>query len=179
MEINIESLNTELERLTVLQDKFLDNYLNLYNLLSNASSYWQDPKATKFFDNVNMEKLKVKTAYDELASLTDTYRYVVESYQDLGTKITVNLNMQDKLIAKFNTIINNLNDIITNYNTLDLSFCPYEARMLLKEKNELIKIKNNIANLKIRVGDIFRQIEETEKEVKYRLSNINIELIKE
>ena len=179
MEINIESLNTEVERLTILQDKFLDNYLNLYNLLSTASSYWQDPKATKFFDNINLEKAKIKTAYDELASLTDTYRYVVENYQDLGTKITVNLNMQDTVITKFNTVINNLNDIITNYNTLDLSFCPYEARMLLKEKNELIKIKNNMETLKTRVREIFSQIEETEKEVKYRLSQINIELIKE
>ena len=179
MEINIESLERDSNRLSKSIDDFSNNILNIYNELNWASGYWSDYHARMFFTNVENQKNKITKTYNELVSLNDVYESIISQYKSIGNRFKVNLENKDVLLNKFNTFSEKVNELISLYNDLDLSFCNDIANKINKEKRELLKIKENIIASKTKVKDTLLKIEEIEKDINLKLSKIDIEVIKQ
>ena len=179
MIIDVNNIKDEIVKLNGLVDKYEENYLNLYNEINNASSYWNDLISVKFFDSCKIEKIETKTALDEIKSIIDVYDYILEKYQEIGNKIKCEIKDKSIIISNFNNYIVKLDDLIREYNLLDYNF-DHKISSILND--QLYKLKNNrkiLNSIKNEVKDIFDNIETIEKEINLRLSKINIEIIKE
>ena len=179
MQVNIANMKIRLITLTNKLNNYQEDLLNLYNELNNATSYWQDNHATKFFNNVQKEELKANNLVNELTSLQEIYTYLVEKYETLGTKIVFELDKKNTCLTKIDSFLAKIAQIINTYNHLDTSFCPLEAKYIQSEKKKLSQIAENIKTIRKDLKTIFNEIEETEKNIQHKLSKINIELIKE
>ena len=49
MEINVSSLQDEYDKFNEEVENFYNSFLNIYNDLNNANSYWQDYHSRLFF----------------------------------------------------------------------------------------------------------------------------------
>lgn len=179
MEINVDKLKNELSKLNKLVEEYEDVYLNMYNELLHASSNWQDECSLRFFENVKLEKTKVKITLDETKEIRDIYTYLIDKYEDVGNKIHVILNNKDKINNKFNNYVNKIDDLIRNYKNLDTSFCSYERKMLANEQRKIVDMRNKTVEIKEKYSQIFQEIDEIEKETAQKLSKINIEILKQ
>ena len=179
MIIDVNNIKDEIVKLNDLLDKYEDNYLNLYNEINNASSYWNDLISVKFFDSCKIEKIETKTTLEEIKSIIDIYNYILEKYQEIGKKIKFEIKNRDIVINGFNNYIIKVDDLIREYNSINFN-CNIKISNMLND--QLYKLKNNrkiLNNIKDKVKDIFDNIEEIEKEINLRLSKINIDIIKE
>ena len=179
MIIDVNNIKDEIVKLNDLLDKYKDNYLNLYNEINNASSYWNDLISVKFFDSCKIEKIETKTTLEEIKSIIDIYNYILEKYQEIGKKIKFEIKNRDIVINGFNNYIIKVDDLIREYNSINFN-CNIKISNMLND--QLYKLKNNrkiLNNIKDKVKDIFDNIEEIEKEINLRLSKINIDIIKE
>ena len=178
MVVHVDKVRVELDKYNNLINKYENAYLNLYHELRNASIYWNDGNSINYFDNIDLEKNKISNGILELKSVRDIYFFIAESYEKIGNRIFFDLKYQDVIINKFNMYINKLNKIINLYKNLDLSFCAEEAILLCSELDKLDHMKVSVVAVKEKVRSIFVQIEEIEKEVRLRISKIDIEILK-
>ncbi|MBE6152813.1 MAG: hypothetical protein E7166_01110 [Firmicutes bacterium] len=179
MKINIMIIKSEILKLNTLIDEYENNYLNLYNEIKKASSYWQDGNSINFFNDADYYKLKIQLNVEEIKQLKEVYNYLINKYSQIGNKITFNLNSRTYLINSFNSYINQIDEIIKLYNNLDLSFCSYERQKLINQRNQFKSIKNSLIKIKKNIINKLEYIEEIEKEINLKLSKISIELLKE
>ena len=178
MEINVGNLKSEISKLDNLINDYENNFNNLYNQFNHGIDLWNDTASKQFFSNIEIEKNRVLNNINEIKSLKDVYKYIIQNYEELGNKISYNLNEKDNIYNKFNKYLLNLNEIIDLYNRLDLNNIK-EKSMFIKEKNKFISIRTNIENIFNEVKNIFYKIENIEFEVKEQLNHINIEILKE
>lgn len=179
MEINVTNLESECNKLNSELEIFYNNYLNIYNELNNANSYWQDYHSRLFFSNANSEKNKVNNTYNEINELKNIYKYLIDEYKSIGRKIKVNLDGKDEIISKFNNFHDKINELISIYNSLDLAFCPSIANKLNNQKDRIVKIKEEMLSSKNKIKKILEKIESIEDEINVRVSKMNLEEIKE
>ena len=179
MNVNISNLKSEIFEYKKLIEEYEENHLNLYNEISSASFFWNDEFSKKFFIEKNNEKLKDFNTLQELNTIKNIYDYLIQKYENIGNEIDFNLSEKDNIINIYNEMISKLKRIKTSYSTLNISFCPYEAKII---NNQISKIKSSIKNIeesKNKISSIFNKIENIEKEVKFNISKLVIEIIKE
>ena len=179
MQIRVENMKTQMHLLYNALKEYESDCRNLYNEFHNASSYWQDPRAERFFEQSKLEKLKLDTTLQEMNSLYDLYSYLVEKYERLGSTIFFDFDKKDACLSQVDSTILKIEEIITSYNKLDTSFCPTLGRRLNEEKQKIIKSKNDLVEMKERIKDTFTEIAEIEKNINQKLKKMNIEIIKE
>lgn len=181
MEINVANIEKECSTLKKNIDSFYDNVLTIYNELNWVRGYWDDYHARLFFTSVNSEKTKVVNTYNELESICNIYRSIVERYKSIGNKIHVNLEEKDNVLAKFNNFYDKISEIISSYNNLNLGFCAGTsiANRLYRQKQDLLKIKASLNVYKEKVKSTFEKIEEIERDINYKITNTSIEEIEE
>lgn len=177
--VNVDELKTNLIKYNSLIENYQSIYDNLYNEISSASFFWNDEHASSFFENINVEKIKVGNVISELNSVKNVYSYIVSNYEKIGNKIVFDLDLRNEIMEKFDNYINKIIKIIKYYDSLDLSFCVQESKFITSEKNKLVVMKNVVFNLKEKIMKIFDDIEEIEKQVNLMISKINIGVIKE
>lgn len=177
--INLSNLKSELNRLSNLIDDYEDSYLDYYNQISSFSFIWNDNYSKKFFNNIKMEKLKVKTTLNEIQSIYDIYKYMYDKYICIGNKISFDINNKARFIDKINDYIDYINSIIYSYNSLDLSFCTSSIRNnILNEKEKMKKVRDRMLESKERIVSLLNKIDSIEKSIRLKLSKIDIELVK-
>ncbi len=179
MEIYIDKLKIEMNRFNKLITNYEKIMLNLFNILNQTSSYWQDTNSMKFLDSVSRQKININKKINELKTLKDIYEYLIRKYETFGAKIEFDLSAKEKINTKMNKYIEKINKTIDDYNSLYLSFYPDERAPILNQKNELIKIGSKTEELKEKIRKSFIEIEEIEKTVNEKLSKINVEIIRE
>lgn len=181
MEIDIDSLKVEVNKLNKLIQDYEQNYLNLYNELSSASFFWKDKNVFNFSDRLVKEKLEVSTTFYELNNIKDIYDLVVLKYQKFGTKIRFDLSMKDSVFTMFDNYLVILDEVINGYINLDLSFCigTVEADLILNEQKTLVYVKSNLLKLRDRIKNTFINIESIENDVNLQLSRVKLNVIKE
>lgn len=179
MIVNTSDLKADITKLNNLIDKYEDIYLNLYNELNKSSFFWQDNKSKLFYDNANLEKLKIITTTNELRLLNDIYVYVHDSYVELGKIIEFDLKMKDKILSSFNICNEKLKNAIRNNNSVDVGFASEISSNIRDNIGNLSKMQSSLQDFKTIVKDSFNKIEEIEKEVKHKISNLKLEYIKE
>ena len=179
MEIRVDSLKDTTNKLNHLIEDYEAIYLNFYNQISFATSFWNDSHSVAYFQEIERQKLKIKTTIQEMKDVKDVYTYLFQKYQNLGNKIVCYLDKQDETIHSFNQYIEKLNFIIQLYNNLNLSFCTREARCIRSERSRLIAMRNKMETVRDETKKTFNTIREIEHEVNYRISKITIEVMKE
>lgn len=179
MEINVSSLQDEYDKFNEEVENFYNSFLNIYNDLNNANSYWQDYHSRLFFSSTEREKNKVNNTYNEINNLKQIYAYIIEEYKTIGQKIKVNTNNKDQVITKFNNYQEKINELISMYSSLNLSFCPNEALKLNRQKEKLVRCKSDIITAKNQVRNTLEKMESIEDTINLKLSKINIEELKE
>ena len=177
MEIKVSRLKEELNNLNNLIEDYELNYLNLYNVVNDMAYYWKDDGyGDRFFKDVETKKIDVGNTIDEIKNVKNIYKYLVSKYESIGNKIEFNLNYKTNVITYLDTCIEQCKNIINSYNSLDLSFCG-EAGSIRNEMNLVRENKEKLENYKKELKKILDYIEETEKTITTKISNINIEAI--
>lgn len=179
MNVKVSDLKIEVEKLNSLIEEYENNYLNLYNEFLFSSFFWHDKNASFFYDDIRIDKLKIKQAIEEINSVKDLYMYIAEQYEYIGNKIEYNLKFKDDIIYEFNKYITHVNNIIEIYNNLDISFCPEISQNIINQKNRFIEQKKNIIIMKEKVKNTFNNIENIEKKIKLEISKLDITFIQE
>jgi len=179
MQINVSNIKLEVLKLNKLIDEYENSYLNLYNEMTKASTYWQDNHSINFFSNVDFEKNKASITLEEIKSVRDVYNLLIKKYQSIGNKIRYNPKNLKRLLIIFDTYNDNIDDIIRCYRNLDLSFCSYERRKLNQQRQTLQNTKQILNQIKNNIINIINKIEEIEQEINLKISKINIEAMKE
>lgn len=179
MKINIKNLKIELNNLNRIVEDYEEIYLNLYNVFSSSSFFWNDINSKKFYNDISIEKLKIKKTIDEFTNLIELYNYIIKQYEKIGKNIYYDLSNRYEVLKNIKEYIEKLKSIISKYNNLDIKYCPEVANYINKEKIQLKDSLKLINNIYINVNKFYKKIEEIEKEVGLRCSKFNIEFIKE
>jgi len=179
MEIKVDSVKVQIDKLNAALDGYEDLYLNLYHQLSSLSFFWKDRNAISFCEHLDKEKLQVKNMIDSLKDMKDIYTFMKEKYQVLGNHIVCYLEKKEDVLQSFHNYIAKLDVVIANYKRLDLSFCPKEKVLILEEYHKVKKIRDYVYQLSKNVISTFNQIEEIERKIQVKLSKMKIESLKE
>lgn len=179
MQVHVKNMKLYTEMLKKKIQAYEENDRNLWNEMNISSSYWQDFRATKFYDSTRTEQVKIKNTIKELYSMQEIYNYFVEQYASIGNHIFFDLDKKDRCIRKLDIFIQKIKEVENLYKNLDTSFCPQEKNFLEKEAQNLNKIRNELQKIKEEVINTFLKIEEIETNIQLKLSKIQIEFIKE
>ena len=179
MQILVDQLKSEYDKLNSLLIEYENNYLNLYNAVHDALLVWNDGHAVLFERRVQQDKLKRQVFKDEMEDLLSIYKMIIDGYSQLGKRIEFNLKNKDKTLSRLNDYIRDLDKVINAYNQLDLNFCPAEAKYINKQKQIWQNNKKFAQNVKISLNKMFNYIEDIENKTRQMINNVNITLIKQ
>ena len=179
LKINVNNLKIEIEKINKLLDEYENIFLNLYNELSSSSLFWNDKESKLFFENINIEKIKINNMLVELHEISNVYKSIIRKYEQIGNNIEIIFQSKEIILSKINKYLDKLYTIIEKYHELDLEFCPKEAYIIYNQLDELIKIGNDIISLKKKIQDKYNDVLEFERKIKLDISSIKIEYIKE
>lgn len=179
MNIDVEKLKGSLRELNELIEEYENVYYGLYNELSNCSTFWGDNKAALFFDSVNAEKLEVRRAIDELNDVAGLYGYLVNKYNEFGSKVNFDSNLKNEILVKFDSYLKYIYDILDDYRRLNVGFDRSVANSVYNEIDKLVDVSNILVDIKSKIKKYFNSFEEIEKEINLRISKININILKE
>lgn len=177
MEIDIIKLKDELVKIKKSIDDYEYTYINLYNLFSSSSFFWNDQNANSFFESIKKEKLENNIYIFEIKKLYECYNYIVNKYEYIGNKIKVDFKNSDKIINKLEKCSNKLSEIINLYNNLNIPIYNSMYSTIIIEQNKLKKNKVNIDLLITDIKNKLNYISELEKKISLMLSKIDIRLI--
>lgn len=178
MQINIERLNIEINKFDKILSDYNAIYYSYYQEIKNVELYWHDPNANGFISNILEEEKDNKKLINELNNIKNSYYKIINSYIDYGNKIIYNSKNTDNTINKFNKSISKLEEIISTYSNLDIDKLPIKINNLIEEKEKLLKLKEQIENIKEETKTIINNIEDSEKQIKAKLSEITIESVR-
>ncbi len=178
MKVNVANLKLEAQILEKLISDYENNYQNIYTIFNELTNYWIDGNSKVFFDDIAENKNKIIANYQELISIYNIYKFIIENYETFGEKLEFNLDYKDKVLDKFDYCLNILERINNKINQIDVSFCQskenfYNAEQILKESNLISK------NIKYKIKNSMEIIEEIEKKVYRKIDNIDINILKE
>lgn len=179
MEIQVSRIKEELNELNKLIENYQLNYLNLYNIVNDMSHYWQDHYSNLFFKDIEVRKLEIDNTVSEINNIKNLYNYLIYKYENIGNNIKFNLSNKESIYNKIDNCLNQYQSIINSYNSLDLSFCGSEVNSIGSQISRITNAKNILSNYKEELRNIINYIEETEREITRKISEINIEDIKE
>ncbi len=179
MEIQLDKIETENNKLKKILDDFQTNYLNIYNELESISFIWQGNESNEFNQKISVDKVKLENTYGELKEIDNIYNYLINENQGIGKNIFFDFNKKSKIEDLFNQIATSIADIVDYYDILDTSFCPVEASIINSEKQKLELIEKDLMNIKKDLKNTLDKIEKNENMVSEKTSSIDIEIIKE
>jgi len=177
MFINSEKLSIELKKLLGLIEKYNDIYINYYNTLNESSSYWSSPMSVRFFSDTSLEKNKIEMTITDLKSIAEIYNYMVETYSEIGKKIKYDLSYENSINQLFNKYIEKIDSTLILYRSLEVD--TLNIQIIQQQKEKIINNKKRILEIKDYYNELFNKFKEIEIEVKNKISNLNIEYIKE
>lgn len=178
LEINTSKLSIEITNLKTALSEYEENNLNYYNELNSIPSYWEDNHETLFLDTVSNQKNSINTFIEEIQNIIDIYSYLLEQYQNLGTKLSFDLTKKDSCIQSFDNYLTKLEEILNLYNNLNLTSFPYR-NTILKQKRTIKDMKTTILNIKEQYKKITNKIEEIEQTASNKISKVSLQEIEE
>ena len=179
MEVHVSSLRAEVDKYNSLVSEYESCMLNLYNVLGQTSSYWQDTRSPKFIDNIYDEKNQASKIISTMSEIKGAWEFILNSYSALGNEIKFELSMRGAVQTGFMSYISKLDAVIAAYDSLNMGFGPDEAGDIYWQRQRAADIKWQANDLKGKVDEYFNRIQDIEQAVSSRISGISISVIKE
>ena len=79
MEVHVSSLRAEVDKYNSLVSEYESCMLNLYNVLGQTSSYWQDTRSPKFIDNIYDEKNQASKIISTMSEIKGAWEFILNS----------------------------------------------------------------------------------------------------
>ena len=76
MQINVSDFKAEINKLNSLLNDYENIYLNFYNEINKSSFFWNDNNSIMFYDETNIEKLKVRQTISEIKNLENLFTFI-------------------------------------------------------------------------------------------------------
>lgn len=176
MEVNVSSLSAEINKYNKLVSEYENNLLNLYNILGQTSSYWQDTNSGRFMSSVWAEKTQANKLKSDMENVKSLLSSIKDKYSSIGNKIVFSLSSRDSVKSNFTNYINNINNVINAYNSLDYAFSE-EAGAISEQKSSLNGCRNQAEQMKNSVDKIFKKIKDNETEIASKIAGTSIAVI--
>lgn len=177
--VRIDDLVNELSSLGAIINNYEENYKAIFKELDNSKSFWNDGYAKSFYNDAIIENYQNKEHNSNIRALEKVYQYIVDKYQELGSKIEIELSYRDTILENFNKRISEIRDIINQYKGIDTYYCPKERNVIDNQIKDLRATITAIRNTKEEYKDLFDKVESIEKNVKEKIARIEIYPIKE
>lgn len=155
IDINLETLKTNIYDLEKLINEYEIIKLNLFNQLKNSCISWQDNNSLKFEDILVSEKIETELVIDNIKLQSNIFMKLYNNYSKIGNLINVNLNNKQKILYLVNDLILKVKYIEKQINSINNNVI---SNLKLKLKN----IKNNLYLLKKFIKKLYKRIEEIE-----------------
>ncbi len=172
IEINSVELKNEIEFLNNLINNYEEIQLNLFNQLKDATINWQDGNSVEFENKIYLEKQEADLILQSLNDKKDILNFIYDKYSDLGKKVRCNLNNRTTVIHGLDNCYNQANSLINEFNKIDRSFYYGELNKIDNVKQKVVNAKNKLDTTRTAVSKIYNQIEEIEKEIKNKISEL-------
>ena len=179
MEINVLKLGERINDIDLLINDYEVLYLNLYNELNSIDANWRDTRSVMFNKRISKEKLAVKNYIDEMNEVKNIYRYIIDSYGELGKKVYYKEKSGENIIKSINRDIEKIDKIVNMYSSLDISFLGEEKEIIEKEIVTIENIRKRAVKLKDLYMDLIDRIEEIENVLVNKISKIKVDVVKE
>lgn len=179
MEVNTINLSSEIHKMNSLINEYEDIFLNLYNEINNSSFFWNDNNSVSFYNNANLEKIKVRQTIFEIENVRNIYVYINEQYSTLGKIIKFDLENVEKIYEYFTYCNEQVKNIIRSHNSLNIGVCSEINGLINSNYSLLSKIQEDLQLLKTSTKNALIKIENVEKEVRNKINHMDIEYIKE
>lgn len=154
-----------------------NNTAIIYNF-NELNQHWQDGRITKLKGNVNLEEQRILNLEKNIKSQLSVYREIEKGYEKIGKQVHCNLNGQEILNLKLDSIISQISNIIERYNSLgDISFYP-RAYLIYRNKEKMRRVLKEFKTIKKSLNEKFNEIREVEKNVHDKLAAIKIQIIR-
>lgn len=174
MQVNITTLKENVIKFDNNIKSFEETSFNMYQNIEEMRALWRTNKTDSLFAFFEEERAFTKFLTSNLKRLKNTYQFIIDSLDQYGKKIDVDLDLRDKVLESFDTYIKEENKIIDIYNTIDMSYFTNETNDLKEDKAAVLDSKNKINKLEDAFRNMFDRIEEVEIEVEHKLNGINV-----
>ena len=173
--IDVLNIEDNLNKLLKLEEKYESCYLNYYKVLDDLISHWISQKSYDFFEKVAEEKKKQITIIENIKEINNIYNCIKSKYKRMGNKVCFDSYNINKLVTNTNRCFNKLKNIIYLYDDINLLNLSNEQRnILVEEVKKMNKNLENINSLKSVLVNKSEILEETEKNLKLKISKIGI-----
>ena len=173
IKINIELLKTELEQLNNVLVNYETTELNLFNQLKNAtSSDWNDNRSEVFADAIDIEKKESQEIVDSFNDVADCLKYIIDKYESIGNRISVNLEKKTDIINAYGKIENKINTIVSYLNSVDKSFSYSEKSSINDMRDSFNNLKRDVSDSRDKVKELFKKIERIENDIAKKVRDL-------
>ena len=176
MEVNVNKIKSEIINLDKTIEEYENNYLSLYNELNSFSFNWKSDKSDIFFDKKQKEKISINDFIVEIKSYRDFFDYILRTYGTMGEKVFYDITSYNEAHTKLISFINDLKSVLEKLKQLKCK----NPNSIVKVNQKIFKVSeyiNELEMLNSRLNDIFKKIEEYEKDIKYRISKLSFMIL--
>lgn len=172
IEVNVIDLKKEIDEITKYINEYEEIQLNLFNQLKESTINWQDGYSKQFESKIYLDKQEALTFLQQLKSKKEIYTFIYNKYNELGKRISCNLNNKNTIINSLDNCISQANSIINQFNRIDNSFYYWEYQTISTCENKIIDIKNKLNNSLSRVRSLYQKVESIEKDINAKIKEL-------
>lgn len=169
--INIKNINDDISSLNSLISDYYDTYINFFHILNDSENYFKDNTSKILYSKVEEEKKSVEKIILGLKERNNIYKYVCNSYKEIGTYIKVDIDAKKAIIDKIVYCINKTDNIVNLYNTIINS--NTNTTEIEKQKKCIISIRDRYKKLKMNILDLYQKLSNIENEVKKKIDDLD------
>lgn len=180
MEIDLSNIKKSILKLKKLEELYQNLYYEYYNVIERIDEEWKNKFEKRLMLNIEDEKKEMMKIINDINEICLIYSIIYEKYKIIGKRIKINLENKDIIIRQINNCINRLRIITSICNSIDIN--NLNEYQIVSVNNTLRKANNTINNLNEIKNSIFstcNMIEEIEEDIKTRINELKITIIKE
>lgn len=177
IEVNLKEIRKIVLNYNDVLKKIEDNNTAIIHNFTDLNNHWHDQRMINMNTSFNTEKQRILKLENNVKKQIKVYKTIEKGYEKIGRKVKCNLEAQELLNRKIDTVISELEDIVSDYDSLgSISFYP-RAYMIYNQKRELEIALSSFKGIKKKMNNKFKQIKEIERSVNTALSELKVEVI--
>ena len=170
--INTSELQTAIDLLTDLQNKYQEVTFDLFRNVDHTSTFWQDTQSVIFNNKIAQEKIALSKVQTSLKQREEIYRLVLNEYSRFGTEIQLELNAKNAILTNINQCIEQVNVVINRFNNLNTNFSFNEKSFLMQQGQNINQLRIEWTNYRSAIEKFINQIESIEAMIRIEIGKL-------